>query len=871
MSCSGSRPSLPTYSSPENTDFHPVFKYALESVLVSTGNTHLQIRAQYPSPTGPIDLVLFNTRTNKVVLPIEIKRTQSSVRGGGRRQARDYWSNLGAQNETNFYCVSNLELTELFRFDPHRPKTSAQQVKLTDPIAGRLDVAANAASFYESLQRCLTEVLALVLGVAQHQYVLGWPEFQSTIESVMHDVDAWHRMFVPVCFEYIRGAARHSENLRGLTSAWRAADFYRPSPDRLLRLGRKVDFEHVFKEPAPLDNDNIGFSPASLVEAHAGGKELGLGDDIAELVSEILDKQPGVVETDPELAQLLAVVARAALGRDLLPTEYVLDPGSGSGRLLTALSRVAFPALAPAQLKANEIEPLFAEALSLRLGLAFASVISPVNAPAVSISGVETLSKAYFDSVRLVVMNPPYISGVASAGIKPRFVQRIRELTGAEPLLGTGQAALELLFLELVWHLAAPGTVVAVVFPYQHLCRRSAPVLALRQFLLRQFGLSHIVLYPHTGLFQGVIKQTALLVGVKEGNATSEHVQVIEVQKPVADLDMQALLRGLAASSPAPTHGVSVRRLERNSLLSSVDKGWGSALSDTQAELFVSKHMHGYLRLAGLGKNVRRGTLGNSGNVKLTVLDTDPARNPPFFRSIPAPWLRPVLNNTKGMPRMLTARSVQEQALLPPDEAYTDGSNENKILRKVIDEYLVWLPPSRGTQLKAVKDTDTVLKDLQRNQKQVGSGLVLVQRASRTQGQIALLEEEGFMLSSNVLMVRLPTAQQRELMASWLLSVFGQLQLELQAAPQEGMRKLEVGSLKRVLYPDFESIPSEKVKLLRACAQTDEAISFKSPVRRPLDTIWAQVVAPDAADQCLETAFDLFERLVDGRRGLGDR
>src|SRR5690606_18525528 len=129
------------------------------------------------------------------------------------------------------------------------------------------------------------------------------------------------------------------------TATWRTADYYRPNPERLLRLGQKIDFEHVFKEPAPDGTDRDGFSSASLVEAYAGGKELGLGNDIAELVSEILDEQPGVVETDPELAQLLAVVARAALGRDLAPDEHVLDPGSGSGRLLTALALDAFPSI----------------------------------------------------------------------------------------------------------------------------------------------------------------------------------------------------------------------------------------------------------------------------------------------------------------------------------------------------------------------------------------------------------------------------------------------------------------------------------------------------------------------------------------------
>ncbi|WP_155722708.1 BpuSI family type II restriction endonuclease, partial [Acinetobacter venetianus] len=131
-------PRLPTYLDLENAVFHPVFEYAMKEALKLKKLDYVEVRKQYSSPTGPIDIVLFNSRSQKVILPIEIKRTQSNVRGGGRRQARDYWQNLGNECETAFYCVSNLELTELFRFDTTRPKTTAQQVKLENPISGDL-------------------------------------------------------------------------------------------------------------------------------------------------------------------------------------------------------------------------------------------------------------------------------------------------------------------------------------------------------------------------------------------------------------------------------------------------------------------------------------------------------------------------------------------------------------------------------------------------------------------------------------------------------------------------------------------------------------------------------------------------------------
>ena len=41
-----------------------------------------------------------------------------------------------------------------------------------------------------------------------------------------------------------------------------------------------------------------------------------------------------------------------------------------------------------------------------------------------------------------------------------------------------------------------------------------------------------------------------------------------------------------------------------------------------------------------------------------------------------------------------------------------------------------------------------------------------------------MLECTGVLLSTNVLMARLPTISERKLLASWLLSVFGQIQFE---------------------------------------------------------------------------------------------
>jgi len=849
--------------------FHPAFKAAAEEAIARKGLTaSIEIKGQYPSPTGPVDFVLFNSATQRVLLPIEIKRTQGSVRGPGRRQARDYWMNLGCA--TPFYCTSNLELIELFRDDALRPRTSAQRIKLLNAHAGQLGVTAT-NDLYDKLILCIEEILDLLLGVSSPTYMTGLVQFQTNIENVVGNASAWHKIFIPACFEYIRGAASMGGQLSTRIASWRAADFFQSNPQRLNQLGSAVDFEHIFKNPAPDPSDPIAFAQAVLKEVYESGKALGQGDDIAELVNEALAPVGlGIIETDVELAQLLAIVARVALGRDLEPNEEVLDPAAGSGRILTALPLTAFPRLTPRQVRANEKEQLFAESLSLRLGLTFASVISPMNSPVVTILPIESVNPTDVTNVRLVVMNPPFMSGVQAASLKGPFVSRIRAVSGRASQLNNGQIALEALFLELVWHLVQPETIIATVFPFQHLSRRSDEVVELRRFLVDTFALTHIVIYPSVGLFQEVIKQTVLLVGKK--GARAEDVKVVEVQKRVSDVDFSEMLNQMLAGNLQPTHGVLVKSVPRVDLVSSVSDGWKGVFgSGAVSQAFVRRYMNGFSSIANLrAANVTRGSVGNHGNTKLTVFNSPNPLYPGVVSMIPPLWLRPVLNTTENMPRSLTSVSAPQMSFLPPPSAYQIGTANNRTLRMIVQQYLSVYVPTPGSQARRIKTEDEIISDLQADQKDPGSGWVLIQRASRTRGEVGLLEQNNVLLSTNVPMVKLPTDRERELLASWILSVFGQIQLEILGTSQEGMRKLEISSIKGILYPDFSTIPASIETALRSNLMPESSLSFSQIQQRTSDQLWAEVIAPADSTVCLVQAFDIFQQLVEERQNFGN-
>lgn len=863
-------PKLPTYSSPENSHFHPVFESVLNEIIIERKLTvKYEVLKQHHSATGPIDLVLFNKITKKVTLPIEIKRNQSSVRGIGRRQSRDYWVNLGVQCETPFYCVSNLELTELFRNDSSRPKTIAQKIIQNSPIPGILGTTAEGV-FYKKLKVCLNELLDTILLKIGFKYASGLYEFQTKIQSLHSNYDAWHKFFMPTCFEYVRGAANEITNLRTTTKNWKDASFYHATPNRLSELGLKVNFEQVFKYPVPSTEDIESFNNCILQEANSSGKALSNGDDIAELVYEVLaPTSPGIVETDFELASLLAVVAKDALGSELNKDEVVFDPGSGSGRLLSVLPLVAFPSIAPKQVYANEKEKFFSEALSMRLGLTFASVLTPTNTPKITISPIENINKEDLKKVKVVVMNPPFISGILASELKHSFAKRIKEISGNDSITNNGQIALEALFLELVLNLVQTEVVIATIFPIQHLFRLSSEVKKLREFLVKDFGLTHIVIHPMSGLFENVIKQTVILVGKKSNKAKT--IKLVEVEKKVSELDLAQLLKELKIGNPKLNQGVVIRSIQTAELLSSAKDGWKNIFGTSiSADKFIYKYMKNFDVVADLKKNLRRGTIGNCGNTKLTVFDPVVPTYPSVVKLIPNDWLRPVLNTTEGLMRLLTQANAPEMSFLPPKTAYVNGTNENKILKIIVQEYIKVLAPATGIQPRETKALATIINDLKKDQKDFGAGWVLLQRASRVKGEVSMLESEGILLSTNVPMIKFAAKEERQLFASWLLSVFGQLQFERYSISQEGMRKMEIGSIKKIKFPVFSDIPKHIKDELINILPSEIALQFKKVLQRRTDILWANVLNHSSPNDCLNEAFEIFGNLVDERVGLGN-
>ena len=93
-------------------------------------------------------------------------------------------------------------------------------------------------------------------------------------------------------------------------------------------------------------------------------------------------------------------------------------------------------------------------------------------------------------------------------------------------------------------------------------------------------------------------------------------------------------------------------------------------------------------------------------------------------------------------------------------------------------------------------------------------------------------------VSTNFLVAQFVDDIRARVTASWLLSVFGQLQMELNGIDQEGMRKLESRQIGNILIPDFSIFSNEDKQALISAYIDDDPLDFTNIIIRDLDELW---------------------------------
>ena len=303
---------LPRYSDDEVTVFHPLFERACIEAIDDLGLSS-EIKVEHHKSFGglTVDFAIERIVTSRVVLLVEIKRTPSAVKSTrNRHQALSYRKEADSISETPYYVLTNLEITELFKYDPHRPRPSSQIISESPFYAGLMS-ASCFGDFYNNLIAIIKRIIDITLGDAG-EYKNNSEELHQKLKACVNDKNNWHKVFMAASYEYIRGAAsRHADLSKRISNnGWKPADQYLSDPSRLSSKGALIDFDKIFCGPLPEPNHPEAFDPRYLNELYNAGISSTDGEDIVEAVNNVLGpSEPGIVETDVELARLLSIIS----------------------------------------------------------------------------------------------------------------------------------------------------------------------------------------------------------------------------------------------------------------------------------------------------------------------------------------------------------------------------------------------------------------------------------------------------------------------------------------------------------------------------------------------------------------------------------
>lgn len=841
---------LPQYWDDEVRVFHPLFEEVLNQTLTKMGlDEELEVIHHWSTKgfSGIIDFAICNKKSKKVLLPIEVKKTVVDLKALGRRQARGYLGALGMFRGSDYYLATNLEHIELFRDSPNRVLTMAQLLNLSESYVGDLKTS-DFEGFIETLQNSLKQVLEVVRGNDGSDYASNISGLLHALETSVEDLESWHQAQTFYAFDYIRGALGLDNFFKANVEEWKSADSFVKLPGSMKDLVSKIDFDLLFEKlpNGRFNNDEISQIAAGAFEA---GQSEDFAEDLAGVVNEIaysVKGIPGVVETTPNLADLLVAQLSIIVGPEINSKLKVLEPGCGSGNLIVALKKF-YGNLTARQIFGVEKQELFREVLSLRLGLHFKDSLRNGERPDLSIRTLESIQVNECADVGLVIMNPPFIRGIDCVKERKEIADLILKISKTKSVLTGEQLGYECGYLELLLTLVSDQTVIASIFPKNALLRPDSS--ELREFLINNFGLKQIVTYKDSNLFGSVQKSTVILIGKK--GSKSKSVELFNYTADLGNIDFQKFREKSSRDQYIQTLGSRIE-IKTEVLLESVDAGWKALLSGVESEYEVClNQIFSFSKFSKIGKNHKlfRGSIGNKGaseflfNPKISSKNSQ-IKKPDKWEKIPNNWILPAVKNSDSAPREIT-NEFGESAIHFPEGHRVQDTN-NSIFENYLRENLkaAKSKSGSGSQRKVDKSPEDLLEILEVS-RPVHGPVVLIPRGQRAAAQISFSCEKELMVSTNFFIAECESRSEAIVLTSWLLTIFGQLQLEHSGIDQEGMRKLEKFQIENCLIPQEIKFTNEELSELEKVLMETDPLIFKAITPRKIDEVWARKLSPE--------------------------
>ena len=845
-----------SYSDSEVNKFHPVCERALNRalLLLEKDSEYRVLHHQY---TGSLemDYVIQNIITGKYLCVVEVKRTPSDIHSARYQfQAMSYVQMNANESEKPFYILTNLEYAFAFRYDSNRPRVFQQMLK---------PGLSNIGSFIDDDEETFANKLAEYFKERineycnnSYEYLVTLEEFAEHMERLKGQPKRWKSHLAVLLYEYIRGAFTFL-NRNDLPDI----RVFNNNIARICNEAARVNFKDIFDYTEDKFENETNVDNSSLINLYDFGNQNVSGDSVSGILHQIVSaghEHEGEVPTDLELGRIVAELAKYING-NLSADDLLCDPAAGSGNLVSAA--VETLNLRPTQILVNDRNPRLLELLSLRLGLNFARTVSRDNSPKIHNSNIVDLENSFFENVKIIVMNPPFVAGINCVERKQEIYRKIYSLTGENSSTNIGQMPLEAPFLELITHLIRPGTTIACVFPKTHLMARGNEAQLIRRLILNNLGLRVVFTYPGNEIFDEVVKDTCVLVG--KAMQPSDSIEVISSYEKIPDLDThrfsQSLSNEFTVDFTSMMPGVVAKKVTIDELRNSITDGWRSLNSEmVDAISFVKANFETAPLMRTLGEydfivRPKRGNAGNNGGSDIM-----------FFKSRQDLYSQ---FENRGIVLKAGMRNARLDTLDigEGDSEFLDvTSNDEQIIDEIIDSY-IQLPARGGRQQRQEKTHQEWKRILQRESRNgFSQNSVLVPRAIRTSGRAYLSTNQVF-VSTNFVVYTMSTYEEALMLSTWMTTIFYQLICEVTSKDQEGMRKMEVADINTTFIPQLDMISLNTRNRINEIKDAIVFLNLKNPEIRDVDKIWAEELFGDEANEILETAQSLLSFLAHRR------
>jgi methylase of polypeptide subunit release factors len=844
------------YNDDEVKKFHPIVETCLNNALVKLQKSNIAEVVHHPSIPNSSIIPDFGIRlkgSKRFIFIIEVKRTKRDVDSQRYcNQARSYVQDFGTFWETGYhkyFCVSNIEKTILFA--DRTGQTLNNCVVSNNPFTNTdFDTLTKDATVaIKTLEKSFETILEIIFSrqppewnnqwlaltdIFYNQYQTLQAHLVAYPEDIRREVSLYE-LFRLWCYSYLNDFYA-IQNDNNKTSYFRLqpnqkADIQQVKTTLSNNFARimQLDFKQIFSNhpnsnerifPEKLDSTIAQNFKNLILETNQYMKQAIKSNPspsyiFSLLTSKIYEKaelhKKGKVMSDAELANILATLCIDN------QKDTILDPCCGDGALLDA----AYDFLQLMNLNAThnetlnrvhgiEIDPFLSQLATFRLLSKKLADVNNQTEAKIRINDVfDIIEKKTYN---VVLMNPPFLrndnpDAPITEDAKEKMFNAIRK-SGVKAFVDNAkQANLYFYFSNYAWHFLKDEGKAGFILMTKFLNNEDGEFL--KDFFKDKA--EAIISYPYT-FFSGFRVSTVIVI-LRKSLIINSEIAFLRVKDTQLLENPNEIKKILALKRDQFRSDFNIKWIERKDI--AAKENWKLYFQDPEQKNQKVNELSFFKPLNHFFKKIKRGAAENNGGSDI-IFPKDKSIEP--FSNIDPFLFRFGLRNSKAKRKfILTENDLNlEKAIHFPAEF--EREEANGLADYDIENY---------EGISDFFDTQITNFGFEKWGKIVNAAFnsqvkasIILPRAERAKHSVHFNPfDSPIVLSTNFFYLGdaqnfhpdIEEVKQMKFFVAYLLSSFGQIQYELNANNQEGLRKLEGFQVQRFQVPDISQITENQI------------------------------------------------------------